>query len=41
MSIGKPLMFTGKEITLVSVTPNRLSSKSLTDTDYTFTFTVK
>lgn len=41
LSVGKPLTFTGKQVTLVEVRPTRLSTKSITDADYTFVFTVK
>jgi len=39
--LGKPFFFAERQITLTSVTPSKLSTKVLKDSDYRFTITVR
>ena len=41
LSLNKPIVFGGKQITLVEVNPKKLSTKTLTEADYSFVITVK
>lgn len=41
ITLGKPFMFAEKMVTLTSVYPERVSTKTLKDSDYKFLFTVK
>ncbi len=41
LSVGKTVTFAGKKITLTSVAPQKTSTKTLAESDYTFVITVK
>ncbi len=41
ITLGKPFYFAERQVTLTSVTPSKLSTKVLKDSDYRFSITVK
>lgn len=41
ITIGKSIIFAGKTVTLTNVAPNKVSTKTILESDYRFTFTVK
>lgn len=41
LSLNKSVLFSGKQITLTSVTPKKLSTQTLVESDYNFLITVK